>query len=82
MKKLAIGIYTAITIALLAWGFYQAIYVAPADAMQGEIYRIIFYHVPSASVAFLFFAISLIGSICFLAFRRNHPGRAQAANHP
>jgi heme exporter protein C len=80
MKKLAIGIYTAITIALLAWGFYQAIYVAPADAMQGEVYRIIFYHVPSASVAFLFFAISLIGSICFLAFRRNHPARAQAGD--
>ena len=80
MKKLAIGIYVAITVALLAWGFYQAIYVAPADAMQGEVYRIFFYHVPSASVAFLFFAISLGGSIGFLAFRRNHEGRAQAAD--
>jgi heme exporter protein C len=48
--------------------------------MQGEIYRIIFYHVPSASVAFLFFAISLAGSIGFLAFRRNLPDRAQAAD--
>ena len=80
MKKLAIGIYIATTLALLAWGFYQAVFVAPADAMQGEVYRIIFYHVPSASVAFLFFAISLAGSIGFLAFRRNSAVRAQAAD--
>jgi heme exporter protein C len=80
MKKLAIGIYAGITVALLAWAFYQAIYVAPVDAMQGEVYRIIFYHVPSASVAFLFFAISLAGSIGFLAFRRNHAVRAQISD--
>ena len=48
------------------WGYYQAIYVAPTDAMQGEIFRIIFYHVPSASVAFVFFAVSLLGSIGYL----------------
>src|SRR5580698_10365484 len=80
MKKLVIGLYAVITIALMVWGFYQAIYVAPPDAMQGEVYRIIFYHVPSASVAFLFFAISLAGSIGFLALRRNQPLRAQAAD--
>jgi heme exporter protein C len=80
MKKLALGLFPAITIALMVWGYYQAIYVAPTDAMQGEIFRIIFYHVPSASVAFLFFAISLLGSIGYLAFRRSHPGRAQVAD--
>jgi len=80
MKKLAIGLYVAITVALLGWAWYQAIYVAPPDAMQGEIYRIIFYHVPSAMVAFLFFAISLAGSIGYLAYRRNQPDRAQIAD--
>ncbi len=78
MKKLAVGIYAAIVLALMIWGFYQAIYVAPDDAMQGYVFRIIYYHVPSASVAFLFFAISLIGSIGYLAFRRDRPDRAQA----
>ncbi len=61
MKKLAIGLYVLITVALMVWGYYQAIYVAPNDAMQGEIFRIIYYHVPSASVAFVFFAVSLAG---------------------
>ncbi|MGH9607583.1 MAG: cytochrome c biogenesis protein CcsA [Terracidiphilus sp.] len=80
MKKLAIGLYVAITIALLFWGFYQAMYVAPSDAMQGEISRIIYYHVPAWAVAFSAFAVSLAGSIGFLAFRRNHAGRAQIAD--
>ena len=80
MKKIAITLYTTVTLVLLAWGFYQAVFVAPADAMQGEVYRIIFYHVPSASVAFLFFAISLVGSIGFLAYRRNRPDWAQASD--
>ena len=77
MKKTLVGLYAAIVVALMFWGFYQAIYVAPDDAMQGYVFRIIYYHVPSASVAFLFFAVSLVGSIGFLAFRRSHPERAQ-----
>jgi heme exporter protein C len=77
MKRTAIGVYVLVTLALLAWGYYQAIYVAPNDAMQGEIFRIIYYHVPSASVAFAFFAVSLVGSIGYLASRREHHERAQ-----
>jgi heme exporter protein C len=77
MKKIAVGLYVVIVVALMIWGFYQAMYVAPDDAMQGYVFRIIYYHVPSASVAFLFFAVSLIGSIGYLSFRRSHPDRAQ-----
>ena len=77
MKKLSVGLYAVLTAALMVWGFYQAMYVAPNDAMQGEIFRIIYYHVPSAAVAFAFFAVSLIGSIGYLASRREHHDRAQ-----
>src|ERR1700723_427681 len=80
MKKLLIGLSVAITLALMGWGYYQAIYVAPDDAMQGEVFRIIFYHVPSASVAFLFFAVSLAGSIGYLSFRRSSPDWAQVSD--
>jgi heme exporter protein C len=79
MKKLAFSLYAALTVYLLAHGFYLAFHTPP-DAMQGEIFRIIFYHVPSASVAFLFFAISLAGSISYLTFRSNQPERAQMAD--
>ncbi|HLY42517.1 MAG TPA: cytochrome c biogenesis protein CcsA [Terracidiphilus sp.] len=77
MKKAAISLYAVVTIALMVWGYYQAMYVAPSDAMQGEISRIIYYHVPNASVAFVFFAVNLIGSIGYLATRRGNAPRAE-----
>jgi heme exporter protein C len=80
MKKLALTLFPAITILLMIWGYYQAIYVAPDDAMQGYVFRIIYYHVPSATVAFSFFAVSLAGSIGYLAFRRSNANRAQVAD--
>ena len=52
--------------ALLAWGYYQAIYVAPNDAMQGEIYRIFYYHVPIAMDSSVFFIVSLAGRSAIL----------------
>jgi heme exporter protein C len=80
MQKLFIGISSVIVVALMIWGFYQAIYVAPDDAMQGYVFRIIYYHVPSATVAFLFFAVSLLGSIGFLIWRGSRPEWAQVAD--
>ena len=80
MKKLATRAFPLHHRLAHGWGYHQAIYVAPDDAMQGYIFRIIYYHVPSASVAFLFFAISLIGSIGYLTFRRSSPNRAQVAD--
>jgi heme exporter protein C len=78
MKKAIFGLYTAVTLCLMVWGFYQAIYVAPNDAMQGEVSHIFYYHVPTAMLCFLFFAISLIGSIGYLVYRRSGPDRALA----
>jgi len=80
MKKLVFSLYAAVTVALMIWGYYQAIYVAPTDALQGEIFRIIFYHVPLFICTFLFFTISFCGSIGFLSFRRTHPEWAQIAD--
>src|ERR1700721_4038001 len=80
MKKAAIGRYVANSVALLVMRFYQAIYVAPDDAMQGELFRIIYYHVPSFAAAFTFFSVSFLGSIGFLSFRRSHPDWAQMAD--
>jgi heme exporter protein C len=80
MKKTLVSLYAVIVVALMVWGFYQAIYVAPDDAMQGYVFRIIYYHVPSAEVAFLFFAVSLMGSIGYLAYRRSNPNLAQTSD--
>jgi heme exporter protein C len=52
---------------LLAYALYQALVVAPTDAQQGDVYRIIYYHVPSAWTAFLLFFINFIASVQYLA---------------
>ena len=65
MKRL-FPILSVLTAIFLAYAFYQAWVVAPADAQQGDVYRIIYYHVPSAWTAFLLFFINFIASIQYL----------------
>jgi heme exporter protein C len=65
MKK-AFPILSVLTVLLLAYAFYQALWVAPTDALQGDVYRIIYYHVPSAWTAFLLFFINFVASVQYL----------------
>ena len=53
----------------LGYCAYLALVVAPTDQMQGDIYRIIYYHVPSAWPAFILFTVNLVASIIFLVWR-------------
>ena len=41
----------------------------PPDAVQGDLQRIMYVHVPSAWLAYLAFGITLIGSVAYLANR-------------
>jgi heme exporter protein C len=66
MKRL-FPILSVLTAILLAYGLYLSLIVAPTDAQQGDVYRIIYYHVPSAWTAFLLFFINFIASIQYLA---------------
>lgn len=65
--KRAFPILAALTALFLGYTTYQALVVAPTDAAQGDVYRIIYYHVPSAWTAFLLFFINFIASIRYLA---------------
>ena len=73
-------VWLAFTLGLLGYAFYQGMYVAPTEATMGDIQRIFYYHFPSAMMAFLFFFVSFVASIVYLASRRNHPQRALAAD--
>jgi heme exporter protein C len=76
MKRL-FPILSIVTAVLLAYALYQALVVAPTDALQGDVYRIIYYHVPSAWTAFLLFFINFIASVQYLASA--NPSRKAAA---
>ena len=80
MKRLFFLIFSLITVALMVWGFDQAIYVAPTESTMGEVQRIFYYHVPIAMLSFLFFAISFVASLVYLACRRSRPLLAQSAD--
>ncbi len=79
MKRLRWG-WAVLTAALLGYGFYQAMYVAPKEATMGNIQRIFYWHVPAGWNAFLFLFVSFVASIVYLASRRNHPLRAMGAD--
>jgi heme exporter protein C len=75
--KTAFPILAIVTAALLGYGFYEAMFIAPTDQMQGEVYRIIYYHVPSAWTAFIFFFTNFVASVIYL-IRRNPKADAVA----
>jgi len=66
MKRL-FPILSILTAIFLAYALYLALVVAPTDALQGDVYRIIYYHVPSAWTAFLLFFINFVASVQYLA---------------
>jgi ABC-type transport system involved in cytochrome c biogenesis permease subunit len=65
MKRL-FPILSVLTAIFLVYATYRALVVAPTDAMQGDVYRIIYYHVPSAWTAFLLFFINFVASVQYL----------------
>ncbi len=44
--------------------------LVPPDAVQGDLQRIMYVHVPSAWLAYLSFTVTLIGSVTYLVTRR------------
>jgi heme exporter protein C len=67
MKRL-FPILAILAAIFLAYALHLALGKAtPTDAQQGDVYRIIYYHVPSAWTAFLLFFINFIASIQYLA---------------
>jgi heme exporter protein C len=58
----------AVSALLAAAGLYIGFVVAPTDAQQGEVYRVIFIHVPAAWMSmFLYFVMACYGGLS-LAF--------------
>ena len=56
---------------LSALGLYLGTWVAPSDFQQGENYRILFIHVPSAWMSLLLYSLLTLTSGCF--FFHKHP---------
>jgi heme exporter protein C len=66
MKRVFSILAIVITAFLLAYAFYEAMWVAPMERTMGDVQRIFYYHVPSAWTAFLLFFVNLIASVTYL----------------
>ena len=73
-------LWCAISIAVLIVGFREAIFLVPADAAQGDVGRIFYYHVPIAMWSLLFPYLNLAASLAYLYWRSRDPLKALTAD--
>ena len=68
-----------LTVVGLAAGLAAGFSYAPREAVQGNVQRIMYLHVPAVLTAYLAFVLVLLGSIAYLATRRPGWDRLAAA---
>ena len=73
-------VWLALTLAALAYGFRQAIVLAPTEETMGNVQRIFYWHVPNAILALTFPYVNLIASLAYLYLRRRNPLAALTAD--
>lgn len=60
------GVLGGLALVVIAVGFYWALLQAPQDALQGDVQRIMYLHLPSILTAYLSFFLVFIGSCLYL----------------
>lgn len=63
------GLLGYVTLGGVLIALYAAFIYAPREAMMGDVQRIFYFHVPSAYVAFLAFAVVFVSGIQYLRTR-------------
>ena len=69
-----------VTLAGLVGGLVMGFGIAPREATQGNVQRIMYLHVPSVWVAYLAFAVVLVASIVYLVRRAESADRLAHAS--
>jgi heme exporter protein C len=69
-----------LSLAALAVSAIMSLAVAPPDADQGNVQRLMYIHVPAAWLAYLSFAVVFVASIAYLATRKSRWDRMAAAS--
>jgi heme exporter protein C len=78
MKPKLFFLLAAITCALLAYGTYSGLVLAPTEETMGDVQRIFYVHVPAATVGFTMFFVNFLASIVYL-WKRSPRADALAA---
>ncbi len=67
---------------LAAAGLYIGFFVAPTDAQQGEVYRVIYIHVPAAWMSMFIYVVMALWAALGLAFNTRLSGMMASALAP
>jgi heme exporter protein C len=62
-------VFSAFAAALIIFAGYAALYIAPVDIRQGQVYRIFYFHISAWVSTFTAFTIVFIANIAYLATR-------------
>jgi heme exporter protein C len=73
-------LWFAATVLILVVGFREALFLVPTESTMGNVQRIFYYHVPIATLGFVFPYINLGASLAFLYLRRRNPLSALSAD--
>ena len=65
-QKRGRGLLGTLALIMIALGLYWALVKAPPDALQGDVQRIMYLHLPSILTAYLSFFLVFIGSCLYL----------------
>jgi heme exporter protein C len=68
-SRIALSVFAA---ALIIFAGYAALYIAPVDVRQGQIYRIFYFHISAWVSTFTAFTIVFLANIAYLATRRQN----------
>ena len=66
MREKTVFVLAALAAILLTYDLYHIFLVLPDDALQGPIYRIMFFHIPAAITGMLGYFVALTLSILYL----------------
>lgn len=73
-------VWLALSLAAIAYATRLGLFLAPVDALQGNVFRIFFYHVPTSMLCMIFPYVNFIASVCYLYWRRRDPLKALTAD--
>jgi heme exporter protein C len=74
--------FAALAAVLAVAGLYVGFFVAPTDAQQGEVYRIIYIHVPAAWMSMFIYLVMALWAALGLAFNTRLSGMMASALAP
>jgi heme exporter protein C len=73
-------VWFGLSLAVIAYATRLGLVVAPVDALQGNVFRIFFYHVPTAMLSLIFPYVNFVASLCYLYWRSRDPLKALTAD--